>query len=49
LTVINLGKGKNGVLVAISGEDSSALKLLVYRAGLAERQMRILQSIEAAE
>jgi hypothetical protein len=47
--VVDLGNGKSGIIVSINGEDGRQLSLLEYRDGLDLRQMRMLQSLGAAE
>ncbi|PYX45631.1 MAG: hypothetical protein DMG79_18815, partial [Acidobacteria bacterium] len=47
--VVDLGDGKTGIIVAISGDDSASLDLLEYRDGTNLTQMHKLQSIAAGE
>lgn len=49
LNVVNLGGGKTGIIVGISGEDSGSLGLFEYRDGAGLRDMSLLQSIGAGE
>jgi hypothetical protein len=48
LNVIDLGRGRTGILVATTGEDSQGLVLLEYRDGPLQA-MRKLFLISAAE
>jgi len=49
LNVVNLGGGKTGIIVGISGEDSGSLGLFEYRDGTSLRGMASLQSIGSGE
>jgi len=49
LNVVDLGKGKTGLIISINGEDSAWLKLLEYRDGVDLNHMPKLQSIGSAE
>jgi hypothetical protein len=49
LNVVDLGGGKTGIIVGISGEDSGSLNLAEYRDGASLREMRSLHSIGAGE
>lgn len=49
LNVVDLGAGRTGIVLSITGEDSAATRLLEYRDGLDFQHMRLLQSIEAGE
>lgn len=49
VNVIDLGKGRTGIVVTISGEDSGSTDLVEYRDGTDWRQMLGLQSISAGE
>jgi len=49
LNVVDLGSGKTGVIVSISGDDSRWLKLIEYRDGVSLNHMRSLQGIGSAE
>jgi hypothetical protein len=47
--VVDLGDGKTGIIVDISGDDGASLELLEYRDGANLTQMRKLQFISAGE
>jgi hypothetical protein len=47
--VVDLGRGRTGIIVGRSGEDDNSTDLLEYRDGVDLKQMRILQSIAAGE
>lgn len=49
LNVVELGRGRTGMIVGKSGEDSSATVLVEYRDGADVAHMRVLQSIGARE
>jgi hypothetical protein len=49
LNVVDLGGGRTGVIVGMSGNDSSSLDLVEYRDGADLGHMRTLQSIGAGE
>jgi hypothetical protein len=47
--LVDLGDGRTGIIVQLSGGDSRALDLLEYRDGISLAQMRVLQSISFGE
>jgi hypothetical protein len=47
--VVDLGGGRTGVIVSVSGEDSGSLSLVEYRDGASLREMNTLQVLSAAE
>lgn len=49
LNVVDLGGGRAGIILSISGEDSASTRLLEYRDGVDFQHMRELQTIEAGE
>jgi hypothetical protein len=49
MAVVDLGKGRTGLVVSISGEDSAYVDLVEYRDGADLSKMRVLQSIGAGE
>ncbi len=49
LNIVDLGNGKTGIIVSISGEDSEALQLREYKDGADIAPMPELQSISAGE
>lgn len=49
LNVVDLGSGRTGLIVSVSGEDSLSLNLVEYRGGVSLNEMRTLQTIGAAE
>jgi len=49
LNVVNLGGGKTGIIVGISGEDSGSLGLFEYRDGTSLRDMVLLHAIGSGE
>jgi hypothetical protein len=49
LNVVDLGGGRTGIILSISGEDSTSTRLLEYRDGIDFQHMRVLQTIEAGE
>jgi hypothetical protein len=49
VNVIDLGEGKNGIIVTEHHEDGGALRLLEYRDDLDLSHMRTLQSLSADE
>jgi len=49
LNAVDLGGGRTGIILSISGEDGTSTRLLEYRDGVDFQHMRILQTIEAGE
>ena len=49
LNVVDLGDGKTGIIVNITGEDSAEIDLMEYRDGVDTKRMRVLQSIASGE
>jgi hypothetical protein len=49
LNVLDLGGGRTGIILSISGEDSASTRLLEYHDGIDFQHMRVLQTIEAGE
>jgi hypothetical protein len=49
LNVVDLGLGKTGIIIGISGEDGGSLDLVEYHDGMNLSQMLTLQSIGAGE
>jgi len=49
LNVVDLGDGKTGSIVNITGEDSAEIDLMEYRDGVDTKRMRVLQSIASGE
>jgi hypothetical protein len=47
--VVDLGSGKTGIIVSVSGDDGRVLRLMEYRDGVDLAHMRILQNIGSAE
>jgi hypothetical protein len=49
LNLVDLGAGKTGMILHLSGGESIALVLAEYRDGLATQKMRVLQSLSFGE
>jgi hypothetical protein len=49
LNVVDLGGGRTGIIVSISGEDSGSLGLVEYRDGVSLAHMRSLQTVGVGE
>ena len=49
LNVVDLGEGRTGIVVAVSGDDDASTRLLEYRDGLDFQHMRVIQYIGAGE
>jgi hypothetical protein len=49
LNVVDLGGGRTGIIVQLTGGDSEALNVLEYRDAISLRQMPALQSVSMGE
>ena len=49
LNVVDLGGGRTGIIVQLTGGDSEALNVLEYRDAISLRQMPALQSVSIGE
>jgi hypothetical protein len=49
LNAVDLGGGRTGIIVSVSGEDSTEIKLVEYHDGANTKGMPVMQSIATAE
>jgi hypothetical protein len=49
LSVVDLGRGRTGIVVSFRGYESLVLRLVEYRDGVRLSDMRVLQNVSTAE